>query len=322
MRTMHDDLPHPVPPVAYVRWKENYFFVILCHEQNVFGIGHINNEPGFERSRFACALSVNGKQYTYKNECAIPDDFGASPEIGDGRMTMKVVKSHEELHLKVDGDDFMLDARFSARMPSFEFGACRYGAPENLSFKEVMTFGTNLPYEHMQQAMTIGGTLTLREGGKEIALDGYGYRDHSWGMRTDNAVAWHTWSGLNFPGKAFGIMDLEMLGRPGVAREGYVADEEGVRVLRKIEIRKENIQADGLPAKVIWDVTDVFGKRYVMEADIAGRFGEVRHENEKASKPSGKTGYSMMETFCSIRLDGSDERGVGLVEIGESAVKR
>ena len=38
MTTMHDDLPHPIPPFAYLRYKENYFFILIAPDQDVFGI--------------------------------------------------------------------------------------------------------------------------------------------------------------------------------------------------------------------------------------------------------------------------------------------
>ena len=45
MITTHDDLPHPVPPIAYLRYKENWFFIIIDVANQVFGMAHFNHEP-------------------------------------------------------------------------------------------------------------------------------------------------------------------------------------------------------------------------------------------------------------------------------------
>jgi hypothetical protein len=193
MRTNHDDLPHPVPPIAYLRWKENYFFVVICPEQNVFGICHSNNEPGFNRSRLTLNLSIRGRSYCYASEREFPREFAMSKELSDGTLTVTIHRSDSHFGVALSANDMSVDLQFKSRLPSFDFGACKYGAPEMYSFKEASTYGTNLPFEHIQQAMTVEGTITPG-GSAAIRLRGYGYRDHSWGMRCDNRIAWHTWS--------------------------------------------------------------------------------------------------------------------------------
>jgi hypothetical protein len=36
MSMIHDDRPHPVPPTACLRYKENRFFVIMDTKNSVF----------------------------------------------------------------------------------------------------------------------------------------------------------------------------------------------------------------------------------------------------------------------------------------------
>ena len=45
MPAAHDDLPHPVPPIAYLRWKENWFFIAMDPVSEVHGVVHFNFEP-------------------------------------------------------------------------------------------------------------------------------------------------------------------------------------------------------------------------------------------------------------------------------------
>lgn len=316
MTTIHDDRPHPVPPYAYLRWKENYFFIVMDKASEIYGVSHLNNEPLFNRSRFTLNLNVRGQALRYASEVPFPAKFGGSPALSDGRLTMQFREPHRRFELSFDGDDFAADILFEARRPTFDFVACKSAAPELISFQEAMTFGLNLPYNHQQQSMKTSGSVTIKNGaGKgKVALNGLGYRDHSWSMRTDNASRQHVWTGLNFPDRAFGIKTIETLHRPGLwAKEGYVSDSAGERALRGIEVTHLGFK-DGWPVKTRLAVTDVLGNTYTIEADIAGRHADVPLHAEKAT--AGIASYEILETFAPLKVVETGETGIGLVEIG------
>src|SRR5882757_1716842 len=93
MPVTHDDLPHPVPPIAYLRYKENWFFLILDQRNDVFGAIHVVGEPGFDRIRYSVNLRIAGELIAYGNQLPFPLDFAQSPELGDGRFTVRFVKA-------------------------------------------------------------------------------------------------------------------------------------------------------------------------------------------------------------------------------------
>lgn len=313
---MFQDLPHPVPPLAYLRYKENYFFIVIDPDRSVFGVIHCNFEPGFDRARFSCNMDVRGTVHRYGNQVAFPKDFAGATTFGDDRLRVTIDPSCSRFALRFDGETIAFDIVFDRRMEAFDFSACRYAAPDMVSFQEAMTLGFNLPFEHMQQSMTVAGTLTLRDTGETLAVGGIGYRDHSWCVRSDNLGAQHTWCGLNFPTRAFGVMTIDTLHRPGVtAREGYVADARGARPLRRIEVVSEGGQGDGLPATVIHRLTDIEGVDYVIESDIAGRLGQVPLD---AERPDSDAVYRIKENFCRSRLVGTGEDGLSLIELGRA----
>lgn len=315
--TVHDDLPHPVPPLAYLRWKENYFFIIKSPDTGVFGLVHLNFEPGFARARFTCNLSIEGEVTQYSSTMPFPADFEMARRIGDGRMELAFVEPHGRFELSARTDDVHLDVVFTARQPTFDYSACKTAAPETPSFQEVMTLGTNLPYNHQQQALSVEGSVTRLGDGRQLPISGYGYRDHSWCMRTDNIVSEHTWSAFSFPSAAVGAKTITTLHRPGLwAREGYVADADGTRALRRIATRREGEGPDGLPAKLVHDLEDVFGARLTIEADIADR---LAHVPLVAEAPGGGASYRIVENFCRARIVETGEEGIALVELGRSS---
>jgi hypothetical protein len=312
--TTHDDRPHPVPPFAFLRYKENYFFIVMDRERQVFGVSHLNNEPIFNRSRFSLNLSIRGRQYRYASEVPLPQNFGSISELTDGKLTVAFREPHQRFELTLRSEQFSADILFQARRPTFDFVACKAAAPELPSFQEVMTLGLNLPYNHQQQSLRTSGSVVIHGASEErIAIDGLGYRDHSWSMRTDNISRRHVWTGLNFPDRAFGIKTIETTHRPGLwAKEGYVSDPSGERALRAIEVTHAGSR-DGWPERTRFVVSDVDGRNFI-EADIAGRYADVPLHAEKPA--AGALAYEVLETFAPLKLLETGESGIGLVEIG------
>jgi hypothetical protein len=312
--SLQDDLPHPIPDYAQLRYKENYFFILLAPQSDAFGVIHFNHEPGHDRARYTANLVVHGREVRYANQTPFPEKFALEKRIGDDRLKLHFAKAHSRFEVELKTDDVDIELAFTGRYPTFDYAACRTAGNPAPSFQEIMTLGLNLPYNHQQQALLSEGTARLA-GNEKVAITGFGYRDHSWVMRADVATRDHDWCGFNFGSRAFGIKTIETMMRPGVrAKEGYVADADGVRALRVIETTREGAHTDGLCEKLVHSVEDVFGNRYRIESDIAGRHAHVPLASEASS---GKAGYHIVENFCPARCEGED--GVGLVEIGRNA---
>lgn len=315
MYNSSDDLPHPVPPIAYMRWKENYFFITMDAERDVFGIIHISTEPIFNRMRFNVNFNIAGKSYRSLRESPYPKDLAFSHVISDGQSRLTIEESHKSFRFESAFDDFALDLRFLARFPSFDFAACRYAAPDLPSFREVHGLGANLPFEHLQQAMTVAGTV--QSGQSTINVDGLGYRDHSWCFRTDNVVLDHTWCGFNFPDAAIGVMTLRTLMRPGVrAAEGYIADGDGVRPLARIDV--EVVGRFGAYEKVVHSLADVYGTTITIESDVRNRIGDVPLHVETSNETEAV--YRVAENFCHSVIRETGVKGIALIELGETTL--
>lgn len=315
MTTLQDDLPHPVPDYAHLRYKENYFFIILAEAQGVFGAIHLNHEPGFDRARYTCNLSIRGRRIDYHNQTAFPERFALERRIGDGVLELAFAEAHKRFELSLDAPEVGLALTFTARQPTFDYAACRTAGNPAPSFQQINTLGLNLPYNHQQQSLNVTGQVTV--DGEVIEIAGSGYRDHSWVMRADSTIAQHSWCGFNFETLAIGAKANAAVLQPELfAKEGYVSDAKGQRAFRSIEVRGEGEGPDGLPAVLIHELEDVFGERFTIEADIAGRFAHVPLVSEAAD---GSRRYEVIENFCPVRLRETGERGVALVEMGRNS---
>ncbi|MGW8202234.1 hypothetical protein ACWGM0_06760 [Sphingomonas bisphenolicum] len=316
--TTHDDLPHPVPAFAHMRYKENYFFILMAPNDGIFGVFHFNHEPGFDRVKYTANVSVRGRTFLYSNlRTPFPDNWVRSREIGDGKLSLKFIVPHDCFELELRNEEIHWKCNFSARHQTFDYHACKAARGDGfVSVQEVLTCGTNLQYEHQQQALNAAGTIAIADTGEEIAFNGVGYRDHSWCMRADHLVSRHSWSAIIFPDFVIGARMMESGFRPGAsAAEGYIADKNGTRALMTLETREEGeLSQDGLPARLIHEVTDVFGEKFVVASDIKGRLAHVPLSSET---PDRRPGYQIVENFCRSNMNGADNV-CSLIEFGRS----
>jgi hypothetical protein len=312
---MQDNLPHPVPPYAFLRYKENYFFIILAEKSRVFGVIHLNHEPGFDRARYVANLNVRGRLLSYANQTAFPKNFALSRRIGDDNLSLSFIEPEQGFGIVIKAPEVDIDVTFNGRFATFDYSACRTAGNAAPSFQEIMTLGLNLPYNHQQQAMTVSGTVAV--DGESISFEGFGYRDHSWVMRNDSIGETHCWCGFNFPSKAFGAKIMSTTHRPGLfAREGYVVDNDGSLPLRSVETREIGMSSDGLPETLIHELEDVFGTRYTIESDIAGRLAHVPLVSQA---PNGAASFHIVDNFCRTKILETGEEGIALIEIGRSS---
>jgi hypothetical protein len=318
MTVTHDDLPHPVPPVAYLRYKENWFFLIIDREHDVFGAIHIVGEPGFERIRYSVNLRVAGELFKYGNQVPFPADFAFSPELGDGRFTVRFEQAHQRIGLTLDSDDVDLDVVFTARSPLFNVADYDHANPEKVSMAEIVQVGTNQQSVHQQQGMHSKGRVRVKATGASHDIDGLGYRDHSRMVRCDNLTKNHFWTGLHFPNHVLGVMQLTGVYRPdSPARLGYVWDaENGLRSLRNVELVGVGEGPDGVPASVEFHLTDIADRPFTIVADLTRRYAHVPLRTEVAGAVPFL--YDIVENFAPLELKETGETGIGLVEVGWS----
>ena len=324
MVTTNDDMPHPVPPSAYLRYKENWLFLIFDKENDIFGAIHVGSEPIFERISFACNLSIQGKLFKHGRQIPFPDDFAFSSELGDGYLTVRFIKAHEQIDLSLQNDDLVLEVSFLKRGPLFNFDDYDSANPDKVLLKEVMGIATNQQHVHQQQGMQVRGKLSLNTNGaatRDFDIDAPGYRDHSRSIRSDNLVLRHIWTGLHFPKHIFGVTTVTSSLRPNLPTLcGYVFDErQGLRALGDIEFKGKGEGPDNQPANVEFRLTDIYGETFSLSADLQNRFASVPLQSEKPG-PTPFV-YSIVENFAPLKLHDTGEEGIGLVEIGKRVPK-
>lgn len=314
--TIYDDCPHPVPLIAYLRYKENWLWHFMDVENRVYGMAHFSYEPLFNRGRMSCNLDVQGKVYKYASEIPFPENFAYSNEIGDGKLRVLFKEPQKRFELHLNSDDLALEVYYEKRGPMFDFVACEKANPDKPHVFPLMNLNTRqLPPIHQQQLLTMTGRLQVKNQ-PPIALSGLGNRDHSQGVRCDNITRTHSWSWLVFEDRYFSVTDITVINNPTVlAADGYMHDGSGLRALKDMDVRLEGgTLADGMPETVRFVLDDISGKQFTVVASIAGRLGVVPLSGEKPD--GGMPEYLCIDSFCRLTLEETGQTGYGMVQLG------
>lgn len=312
---LHEDLPHTVPTRAWLRWKENYFWVFMDPDRDICCLAHCTAEPTFERAFASFTILHQGKVVSSAQEVPMPSPFEHQTELHYGGLTLRFLKPQSEFQVTFENETISAELNFKRRMHLFDFQACADVNPDLFSVSENTAFERN-SFRHQGQCLTGTGTIQFKDGefaGKSIAVDGTGYRDHSWGMRNDAMTLDHNWSFFNFPSMGFHLMRVRNVIRPeNNTAEGYIALPEGNEVIRKLVIENVGDGPEGMPDKVIFRATTLGGKTFTLIADVGNAFARLPLHSQK---PGSKT-YLNVENMCRVRCEETGEEGLANVEIG------
>ena len=72
MVTPEDDFPHPVPPQAFMTWKENWVFPAVDTEQRVASLFHFSLRPGEGEGIFTAKFCIDDWEHRYVGRSPVP----------------------------------------------------------------------------------------------------------------------------------------------------------------------------------------------------------------------------------------------------------
>lgn len=313
---LHEDYPHTVPTRAWLRWKENYFWVFMDPERDICCLAHCTAEPTYDRAFMSFVVLHKGQKLIAGKEVPLPSPFEHQKILKYGGLTLNFLKPQAEFRIEYEDEHVSAVLNFSRRMHLFDFQACADVNPDWFSVSENTAFERN-SFRHQGQCMNATGNVSFKSGewaGTSIDVDGSGYRDHSWGMRNDHMTLDHNWSFFNFPTKGFHLFRVRNILRPGsMTAEGYIALPEGNEAIRTLEIENVGEGPEGMPDKVIFRTTTFSNEPFTLVADVGGAFARLPLQSQK---PGAQT-YLNVENMCHVRCEATGEEGLANVEIGK-----
>jgi len=190
-----------------------------------------------------------------------------------------------ECEIQWNSPEAQLDLKFAAFHPPYAYGANKDGCPSYAAT------------DRIEQSGTLKGTITI--GGKTVAVDGVGHRDHSWGTRDWGAFQHYNWfQGQSADGVAVHFWRFIALGQ--IHLRGYVFKDGLLAEITDVDF-KMTYSDDLWQQKMVATITDEAGRTTNVVADFYAHYtlipSDVLHLREGAARATydGKPGIGWIE---------------------------
>ncbi len=315
-----DDFPHPVPPQAFMTWKENWVFPAVDTEQRVASLFHFSLRPGDGEGIFTAKFCVDGWEHRYVGRSPVPRDLTTFVPVANDRITFEVVDAGSRFHLTYAGDELDADIWYAGRFHAWDFDDGPLAPGDSVlgdRGRHVFHF------QHYEQALWHEGAVTVKAGpraGESFDVSGYANRDHSWGWRQDLTFRHHHWLCASFENRFVGGTVMNETCYPhGDKFGGWISTQAGNEAVREVDTSDAYWLAEGEPLPqltrdVRYRVTTVAGDTATVIAHIASDYGRLYLN---ARSPDRSEVYQDVQIFCDMTLEETGERGSGVLELGK-----
>jgi hypothetical protein len=315
-----DDFPHPVPPQAFMTWKENWVFPAVDTERRVASLFHFSLRPGEGEGIFTAKFCIDGWEHRYVGRSPVPPDLTSFVPVANERITFEVVQPGSSFRIRYAGDELEADISYTGRFHSFDFDDGPLAPGESILGER----GRHVfHFRHMEQALWHEGTITLKGGpraGETLSVSGYSNRDHSWGWRQDLTFRRHHWLCASFEQRFVeGIVMNETCYPDGDKYGGWISVDAGNDPVASVDTSDAYWLEPGAPLPVLdrdvrYRLTTVSGDTVTVVAHIASDYGRLYLN---ARSPDRTQVYQDVQIFCDMTLEETGERGAGVLELGK-----
>lgn len=314
MITPGDDHPHPVPPQAFMTWKENWVFPAIDPVARTAALFHFSLRPAQGEGIFTAKFTVDGEQFRHVGRSPIPADVTRLRPVADEHVSLEVLRPFEAYRLRYAGEDLAADLTYTGRFAPFDFA----DGPKPPGESTLGPIGLSVfPFHHYEQALRVRGTIDVR--GRTIAFDGYGNRDHSWGWRDDFGFRGHHWVCASFDDRFVQGSVMTETSYPHAKHGGFLSDAAGNVAVAQVDTGEAYWTAPGQPLgdldrDVSYRVTGVDGRSVTVTAHLTAPYGRLFLN---ARSPDRSQVYLDVQVFCDYTLAETGQRGVGVLEVGK-----
>jgi hypothetical protein len=282
--SVHDGR-HDLPNVAHGRESIPYIVVLPEHKIAFFTYTWVSaaGEAGAALAVFGPGVGTAPIQQRLADR-PVPQDMNFDNWQIEG-FSMKQDLKFDLAHLRWETPEATVDFSFEAYHPPYSYGADPRGCPAYCATDRV------------EQAGKVKGTLRL--GDREIAFEGTGHRDHSWGTRDWIPFQQYEW----FVGQVGTETSVHFWRFNALGKEhirGYVFKDG---LMSRVDTVKVDVRYDDQfwQTGYIADIVDAAGRATRVETEVFGCYTLVPHpelslnESGGAAKIDGKAGVGWME---------------------------
>ncbi len=284
-------------PEDHQLWNESWYLDFVDPARAVAGYVRLSLCPGLRRAWYWACLVGPGRPLVTVIDHEVPLPAGGSLEIRTEGLWADYTVETALDHVSVGVEAFAV----GVEDPAEAYGDLR-GHRVPLGFDlEWETDGGTYPYPGVTRyeiPCRVHGEVLV--GNETLEIDGWGQRDHSWGVRDWWAMAWSWTSGRLDDGTRFHGTAVDIDGEP-VYGTGYTQAPGGPLVGTDRTARSERLGAHGLPESATWQVGDLelavepvaFAPVLLTAPD--GRTGRFPRAWTRYRTADGRTGHGWTE---------------------------
>lgn len=302
---IHQDYPKNDP----TPWKENWAFAWFDKGRKTLGFYHVSLEREIKRARFTRTHWVEGKEL-FDEQIYLDIDENFTELTHPGGVRIEFVEPLEKIQITDKGPGYQMDMTFHARFEAFNYEGF-YDEDERM--KETKT----MEIKHYEQPMRVEGTLV--KDGETITIDGFGYRDHSWGYREDNKMDSHQWIWAHFDDKLIhGVVltagDIRM-------STGYIASDDGFEIVTDVQTEATGyVEETGRPHGARHRITTADGNTFTLLANCVKNISIAWPDPPRSVSDKGQ--YWLYENYSDFEIEETGEKGFGGDEHGRTIEPR
>lgn len=268
-------------------WNESYYFNFYDSQTQIGGFTRIGLQENIKKSNVWCLLLKDGKPAYSHFILELPHTgTGMDQGVTVGGLTYRVLEPLKRFKIEYKDRDTQLDLTWEAVHPVKEIGEKKGELPQNIASA------------HYEQGGIVTGTVTIK--GRSYPIQGFGMRDHSWGIRDWEGVK--NWMAL-WPifGKDLLITAIRItLSDDKVIHTGFIFDGKGNIDVVEVEPKLE-LAEDGLTQKSVnLRVKDERGARREITGKLIANFplpydGNILNEAMFEYQLGERVGHGLFE---------------------------
>jgi len=244
--------------------NESWYFNFIDRPNKVYFVTRLSLHMDKKKSRLLLLLIVDGKDNSYYNEVTL-EKMPANWEF-DAKLKYYCLKPMQKWRVKYEDKKVNLDIMFEGRFPVFNLAEVE--DPKTLIEK----YGEDLlkiaAQEHYEQPMIATGTLELKKRGeiyKTQKIEGFGHRDHSWGIRKWVQIDGWNWVSAQFEDETINFVKSDLLGKSPQSGVIYSKGKDNV-IIEKVEVNTKTKDDGKTPVSSTFILTDKGGKKRTLES--------------------------------------------------------
>lgn len=284
-------------PEDHQLWNESWYLDFVDTALGVAGYVRLALCPGLGRAWYWASLVGTGRPLVTVIEHDVRLPTGSSLEIRTEGLWADYTVETPLDHVSVGVEAFAV----GVDDPAEAYGDLR-GERVPLGFDlEWETDGGTYPYPGVSRyeiPCRVHGEVLV--GNETLEIDGWGQRDHSWGVRDWWAMAWSWTSGRLDDGTRFHGTAVDIDGVP-IYGTGYTQAPGGTLIGTDHTARAQELGDHGFPDSATWRVGDLelavepvaFAPVLLTAPD--GRVGRFPRAWTRFAAPDGRTGHGWTE---------------------------